>query len=945
MVQRNSPLKSVTVALVAVTVLLVVFSVLNLRQRASFQLPTDGVSWVRTEKGLMAWAVTANGPGARAGIERGDILLSINGRPVERTAQATQAIYQSGIWTSAHYHLERGSERFDATVIITPAKSRGSLADYLEIVGWLYLLIGAFVLGRRWSAPKALHFFLFCIASFVLYTFSYTGRLNGFDSAIYWLNVVAFVLQPAIFLHFCLTFPDRAPILRRHPSSVVLLYVPAAVLLAFHALVMTGIILLPFAGLPVRWLLDSLETLHMGLYLLAGAVAVAFAYHRAQEPDRRQQLKWVAGGILLSVVPFSVFYALPYFLGLGFLPAEWMKLSSLTLIFLPLTFAYAIVRYRLMDVEVIFRRGVAYALATAAVVGCYFGVVFLFAQFFRARDLITTETGWLVAIIITALLFQPLVNAIQGRMARFFNPERYNYRQTLLDFARELAAETHVEILLRQVVERLSATLNVGRLALFLAAEPGSFRLAESRGLPSDPALDLSFLSALEGEGAKSHLFFANPSRTTQVAEAHRASVAALGLHYYLPLEVRGRTLACLGLGRRRDGSYLSSEDVDLLRTIAGSIAMVLESAQLYESLERQANQVQALKDFSENIIASVDVGVVASNLGQRVESWNRAMESFYGLSARDAVGKRLADVFPPELLAELPSDSEPLKVTSRYKFQLSNARGDRRVVNLSTVPLLSKGQDVIGRLIILTDVTERVELEEHLMQAEKLSSIGMLAAGVAHEVNTPLAVIASQAQMLARQQPAEDPRGRTLDRIIKQAFRASEIVNSLLKFSRVSGSEHEEIDLNRVIRESLSLAEPMLRAAKISVNAQLHPDLPAVLGNYGKLQQVFMNLILNARDAMPHGGELTLSTERENSTVFAEVSDNGVGISGDDLRRIFDPFFTTKASSRGTGLGLSVTYGIIQEHSGKIQVESRPGLGASFRMEFPAARKPVHVS
>jgi hypothetical protein len=135
-----------------------------------------------------------------------------------------------------------------------------------------------------------------------------------------------------------------------------------------------------------------------------------------------------------------------------------------------------------------------------------------------------------------------------------------------------------------------------------------------------------------------------------------------------------------------------------------------------------------------------------------------------------------------------------------------------------------------------------------------------------------------------------------------------------------------------------------MLRASRITLNAQLAPSLPRVFGNAGKLQQVFMNLILNARDAMPRGGELTLATESENSTVLVEVTDNGVGIPADHLNKIFDPFFTTKGTSRGTGLGLAVTYGIIREHSGKIDVESAAGKGTTFRLEIPAARKPVHV-
>ena len=198
---------------------------------------------------------------------------------------------------------------------------------------------------------------------------------------------------------------------------------------------------------------------------------------------------------------------------------------------------------------------------------------------------------------------------------------------------------------------------------------------------------------------------------------------------------------------------------------------------------------------------------------------------------------------------------------------------------------------------------------------------------------------------MLMKQAPLDESHQPVLEKIIKASFRASEIVNSLLKFSRVSGSEQAEMDLNRVIRETLALVEPMLRASSISLNLQLTPSLPAVYGNYGKLQQVFMNLIINARDAMPRGGELTLATDCEDSTIRVEVTDNGVGISPEHLTKIFDPFFTTKSTSRGTGLGLAVTYGLIRDHSAKIRVESALGRGTTFRLEFPTARKAVNVS
>jgi len=210
----------------------------------------------------------------------------------------------------------------------------------------------------------------------------------------------------------------------------------------------------------------------------------------------------------------------------------------------------------------------------------------------------------------------------------------------------------------------------------------------------------------------------------------------------------------------------------------------------------------------------------------------------------------------------------------------------------------------------------------------------------VAHEVNTPLAVISNYIQMLAKQIPGEDPRQRTIDRIVKQTFRASEIVNNLLNFSRTGGSELQELNLNSVLEETLTLVQHPFRTGRVNVLRNYAGELPAVLGSTTRLQQVFLNLFMNARDAMPEGGMLEVRTGARNGSVEVEVTDTGMGISAEHLSRIFDPFFTTKISGRGTGLGLSVSYGIIKEHAGKVDVQSTPGKGTSFRLEFPAVRK-----
>jgi signal transduction histidine kinase len=195
---------------------------------------------------------------------------------------------------------------------------------------------------------------------------------------------------------------------------------------------------------------------------------------------------------------------------------------------------------------------------------------------------------------------------------------------------------------------------------------------------------------------------------------------------------------------------------------------------------------------------------------------------------------------------------------------------------------------------------------------------------------------------MLAKQLAEDDNKAKLLDKIARQTFRASEIVNSLLNFSRTTTAEFGEVDLNRTVEETIGLVRHQLEKSQIRVALELDREISPVRGNSGKLQQVFLNLVLNARDAMESGGLLTIRSRQDAEAVRIEVSDTGQGISPENLQRIYDPFFTTKAARKGTGLGLSVTYGIVQEHGGSIEARSQVGQGTTFVLELPWARKPV---
>jgi len=783
--------------------------------------------------------------------------------------------------------------------------------------------------------------------------------LDGLDLTILIGNVLATALQPALFLHFAISFTEED----ERPSRRLLyplLYLPGLVLVLLRYLSLQYW----SATERLQHRLDQTDYAYLAAYYVLAAVVFWVKYHREQQPLQRQQLKWLSRGTLLTVLPFTVLYVIP-FLADADVPKTLTNIAVLSLILLPLTFSWAIVRYRLMDVDLIFKRGVTYTLATGALVGLYFGVIALTAEVVHERFQSLREWGLVAAVILTGLAFDPLKRMIQGWVDRMFDQKSIDYRETLVEFGRELNAQTDLRALVNSIVERLPETLLVTRVAVFLAQEEelagtkSRFSLAASHGLSHQvlsnaDSLDLGFLD-FDRRDSNSHLFFESPQGVLRLPDAERQTAAALDLNYYVPCRAArhegdgASTIAVLGLGRTGQGDFLSSEDMELLESLAGYIGIAIQNAQLYRRLEQKIFDFERLRDFNENIVESINIGVFAVDLEDRIESWNTQMEVMYATPRADALRKPLSAVFPAEFLQEFDRLRGEHGICTLYKFRLPTPAGEARTANITVAPLLNRDFQAVGRIVIVDDITDRINMETQLTQAEKLSSIGLLAAGVAHEVNTPLAIISSYAQMLGKQMRSDDATDKRLEpvlqKITEQTFRASEIVNGLLNFSRMGSVEFGRIDLNAVVRDTVLLLEHQTRSAGIAITTELAGNLPAVMGNRGKLQQVLVNLVLNAKDALQDkaDGRVTISTLRSPKGVLLTVEDDGTGMPADVLRKIYDPFFTTKNSPKdgqrkGTGLGLAVTYGIVQEHAGTIDVSSRVGHGTIFRMELPAA-------
>ena len=979
-------------------VLMITGGALNLSQRAYHELPpTDGVLWVQKSDGIYADKVVAGLPASRAGIAPGDKLLtiSLDGKTFDEvvsTSDIAMYLEATGVGGNLTYFYQRPSYSFANNFYYADLRNIDSVQRwapsiiYLSLVGVVWLGVGIFVLFKQGSrAPFVVHFATICLAAFVFHVYRPIGLEQDFDMAVSLLDDIAFAFFVPLFMHFCLRYPVRSAVFDTPRWKTYALYVPAVLLTLTNLFFSLGS-LLPvesIAGLISRFaaanqvhgLVNRVLLWHFVAGITFGSSVLVWRFLTNKQVLVRQRLKWAMWGTIVSVIPIVGVQLARRFV---YLPEDTFAaaITTLPLALIPLSFGHSVVRYRLMDVDVVVRRALVYAVTTIAIAmmigGVALGLVFLAV----GSNLSTTEITLraLIAVIAMAgivMLSEPLKNFLQQRAERFFYGTRYDLRNGLLDFGRTLSATTAMEPLMDALTERLQQVLDVEKLAVFIESDrdPGEYRIAKSAGLSEHYRIPTNFRqmirqgSAAEGIvrvdqfdlGEGDSLFTSPPNGNGNgngngSRYPHLALPVRQELHYYVPCVVRGKLVAVIGLGRARDGSLLSSEDLEILKTVSGYIAVAIENSRLYQQQIRQTEELSLLKEFNESIVESVNVGLLAVDEDGRITRCNSTFEELMGLHRDEVVGKLVDEVFDEAFAYNLAnvlgkSRWHLTEIRNAYKMHAHDAKGRSLILNVAVAPLRSVSNSQSGGIIVLENVTSRVKLEETLQQSEKLSSIGLLAAGVAHEVNTPLTGVSSYTQMLLGMVPETDPKHALLQKMHRQTERAADIVSNLLNFSRIgSVTESAEVNINLLLDDTLQLLEPQIRKSNIEILKDYSAEVQPIFANAGKLQQVFTNLILNARDAMAGGGKIMLRTMLvEEDEVKIEVSDTGEGIAPENLGKIFDPFFTTKGVGNGTGLGLAVTYGIVQEHGGTIEAFSERGNGTTFMLSFPIASKQLH--
>jgi two-component system, NtrC family, sensor kinase len=901
------------VLILALTVALVVGAFASFqRKRSSFE--RIDFTFARHNGVIAVKSVDSDSNAQRSGLKPGDEIWIIGDTPSNEVGGLQKTLRRIG--APVPMIVQRDGHPLKLTYQVPELK-----IDYsyliLSFIGFLYLAIGLFTLFRGDRRESTMFFFV-TLLSFVVYVYTPAGDIDFTYKLLQLIEEFATILLPPLTLNFFLMFPR--PILR-HKGLIAALYIPPALLALWDIdlLVFNNRIAIASAYRSLD-VIQKWEIVHVAIYFTFAVVALAYTYRTAAAVGKKQ-IKWIYLGMSLGFLPFLLVYIIPY-LVVGSVKPIYSTISILPLALIPLAFAVSILKYKLWDVEVVIKEVLAYSVTFAFGMIAFSTVNLVLSHVIEEQSALERNFLAFTSGLIIAGVLIPVKGRIESVIDMFVYRESYRHRKAMADFAQELATFHDVHELIAMMRERMRAALDIEKVNLF-TREGRSLVIYEVEDvLPRRVAM--ADFGQMPPSGPMMLAEPRLPDKTDLPWQLLRA-----GYRYVLPLPNRGDLQGVLLLGAKRGEEPLSRDDMHLLESLAAPLALAIENSRLYGRLRRQLDEIRALKEYNENIIESSSsaIAVVASD--GTVLTANRA---FWDLVGGEGLDETINDLFPPfdELLR---SNARALET------RFMNRHGEEKEITVTSSPLNAADVADGARVIVIGDITERVRLERELQEKERLASLGLLAAGMAHEVNTPLTGISSYAQLLLKDIPPEDPKYRLLKKMEQQSFRASTLVNNLLDLIANRPRPRESVNVPSLIASTLALHEDLLKPKTISVHVGPIPDLE-VRGNFQDLQQVLTNVLLNARDAVGEHGNIWIAGEEHGDRVEIRVRDDGKGIPPDLIGRIFEPLVTTKRGQGGTGLGLAITRRILHASDGDISVHSTPGQGAEFTISLPRSTR-----
>jgi two-component system NtrC family sensor kinase len=513
---------------------------------------------------------------------------------------------------------------------------------------------------------------------------------------------------------------------------------------------------------------------------------------------------------------------------------------------------------------------------------------------------------------------------------------RLRARLPLLEISQVLMSEVNLKHLADLVLDVVVRETGADRVSLMLLDDEGYLSIVSAVGLPEETARNTRVRI---GEGlAGWAVEKGQPLILTDEADFDPALLEAAqsetGSAIYMPLTVKGLTIGVLNVSQPDGGRPFRQDDVEFLSILGGQIAIAIENARLYEKM------IQAKQEWEDTFDAIAE-GISIHDRDFNILRANQALTKILNTTPRALIGQKCHRVFHcSESLHPSCPHHKTMETGEPQAFELQEPSLGNRTFLVSTYPLHDAQGRLTGSVHTIKDITAQKQIQAQLIQAEKLSALGRLAASLAHEINNPLQALRSGLALLLNRPLDAEKRQRYIAVANREVERLIGIVERMLDFYRPSAEQQEATDINAILEEVLALASKKLQHSKVSTQTKLAADLPPVRAVTSQIHQVFLNLLLNAIEAMPDGGRLTITTglSPDRREALIAFDDTGQGISQEEISRVFEPFYTTKL--KGTGLGLAISYGIVERHGGRIEVRSKLGQGSTFTVRLPVGRE-----
>ena len=856
------------------------------------------LSVIATPAGPMIVAVEPHSGAARAGLGWGDVIVAVEGNLVERAGDLERTLLArrvSGLTVSRQGVVREIS-------YYAPAP-RIDVQYLLVAFATMFTLVVAVLVYLSRPAPHAGRFLALASSLFVTVVIPFPTSGDALGQVLLLIRDFGRLALPPLLALFFASFPIEV----RLGAWRIAVFIPSCLVAVARTAMALGFLSPVFGGVMVAESLDrtTVALVVAGIVAAAGLGVRSYIANRG-DPTRRRQVEWVALGAAAGFTPYLLLSLVPQLAGAETEVLGWISLLPLTLV--PLGVAGSILEFRLWDLEDISRQvianGVAVLLGGVSFAALNYGLTQFGFRLGNWRNLAAVGGGVLLAAATV-----PARRILLEGLERLQYRERLAARRALTTFAEEAVAHRDPAELLGRLTDLLHDALGVDRVLAYAASGERLAPVGENRQWPDLRPEDVRGSFPSEGE----------------------LMLRAAGFWHRFPLERDGRTVGVVYCGRRSGEIPLGHGERRLVGALAAQAALALENTLLLADLRRQVEEHRLLENYLERVFQSSAAALLICDGRGRVLRSNQRACTLLGRTSDGLLGTALRSFVsvPVEWGDLLPTDVEGLPV----RFLV---HGKERAGLLSTSALETEPGSFDGRIVALDDISEQLRLEQRLAEQERLASLGRLAAGLAHEVNTPVTGIASYAQLLRELTAAGDPRAPLAQKLEEQAFRVARIVTNLLELARPSGFERQVLDLAQVARDEVVQLRAEAEQSGVILEFSAGGEVNTA-GNRVQMELVVNNLVRNALQATPKGGRVEVVVAAEPALAVIEVRDSGAGIPEDVRASVFEPFVTTRQGRGGTGVGLAISRDIVRAHGGDIRILAGRAGGTVMRVELPS--------